>query len=170
MYHSPALYYPSPFPFSGRLPPRVSRKQSRLPDVAEAQPQHRNTIESEAPASVRRATHPERIDVVLEALAVRIQRRLHPTHPLGQRGWVVDTLRAGNNLLAAHEGIVRVRKRGVAGVEMRIEGARGGGVVREEVEVCLVLLEDEPAEGFLIGGAVMRALAFTSKMVRRLGT
>ena len=141
---------------SGRLPPRVSWKQRRLPDVPQAQPQHRDTVEPEAPASVRRAPHAERIDVVLEALAVRVQRRLHAAHPLRQHGRVVDTLGARHDLLAAHEGVVGVRERGVAGVEVGVEGASGSGVVREEVEVRVVLLQDEAAEAFFVGGAVGR--------------
>ena len=36
---------------------------------------------------------------------------------------------------------------------MRVEGAGGGGVVREDVEVCVVLLQDNPAEGLFVCGA-----------------
>lgn len=36
---------------------------------------------------------------------------------------------------------------------MRVEGAGGGGVVRQEIEVCVVPFEDEAAEGFLVWGA-----------------
>ena len=68
----------------------------------------------------------------------------------------MDALGAGDDLLAAHEGIVGVRKRGVARVEVGVEGAGGGGVVRQEVEVRLVLLEDDAAEGFFVGGAGRR--------------
>jgi len=52
---------------------------------------------------------------------------------------------------------------------MRVEGARGGGVVRQEVEVCVVLFEDEAAEGFLVGGAGGRVLVLCPMDLERGG-
>jgi hypothetical protein len=65
----------------------------------------------------------------------------------------VDPLGAGDDFLAPHEGVVGVGERRGGGREVRVEGAGGGGVVRQEVEVCVVPFEDEAAEGFLVWGA-----------------
>jgi len=78
---------------------------------------------------MRRAPHPEPINIVHEALGLGIQRRIHGPHARGQHGGVVDALGAGDNFLPAHEGVVGVGQGGVGRGEVRVEGAGGGGVV-----------------------------------------
>ena len=102
---------------------------------------------------MRRTAHPERIDIMPEALTLRVKWGVHALHSLGELGGVVDPLGAGDDFLAPHEGVVGVGERGGGGREVRVEGAGGGGVVRQEVEVCVVPFEDEAAEGFLVWGA-----------------
>ena len=68
----------------------------------------------------------------------------------------MDTLGAGDDFLAAHEGVVGVCKGGGGGGEVGVKGARGNGVVGEDVEVGVEFVEDEFSEGFFVGGAVMR--------------
>ena len=79
---------------------------------------------------MRGAAHPERIHIVPEALAVRVERRVHGLHARDERGWVVETLGARNDFLAAHEGVVGEGEVRGRGGWVRVEGAGGGGVVR----------------------------------------
>lgn len=102
---------------------------------------------------MRRTAHPERIDIMPEPLTLRVKRGVHALHPLGELCGVVDPLGAGDDFLAAHEGVVGVGQRRGGGREVRVEGPGGGGVVRQEVEVGVVPFEDEAAEGFLVWGA-----------------
>ena len=62
----------------------------------------------------------------------------------------MDTLGTGDYLLAAHEGIIRVGQRGIGWIEVGVERSSGDGVVSKNVEICVVLFEDEAAEGLLI--------------------
>lgn len=90
-----------------------------------------------------------------EPVRVRIERGIHGPHPRHQHDRVVDPLRARDDLLAAHEGVVGARQVRL-GWEGRVgvEGPDGERVVREDVEVGGVALEDEFAEGFFVRGAV----------------
>lgn len=88
-----------------------------------------------------------------EAFALRVQRRVILAHVLAELLVVVDTLRTGHDLLAAHEEVVGVGEGGVCRVGVRVEGAGGAREFVDGVEVGGVLLGDEVAEGFLLGGA-----------------
>ena len=66
----------------------------------------------------------------------------------------MPALGTGDDFLPAHEGVEGVAEVWRGGGGVCVEGACGGGVVGEEVEVCGVFLEDEAAEGFFVGGAV----------------
>lgn len=67
---------------------------------------------------------------------------------------VVDALGAAEDLLAAHVEVVGVAVAGAGGGH-GVEGADGEGVLVEYVEVGAVFLEDELAELFLLGCAVL---------------
>lgn len=85
-------------------------------------------------------------------------------HPLDQEVSIMDPLRPAHDLLAAHEEVVAVAVAAVgvlgAGVESGrvrrghgVEGPDGERVLVQDVEVCVVFLEDEAAEALLVGGA-----------------
>lgn len=66
----------------------------------------------------------------------------------------MDALRAGHDLLAAHEEVVRVGEGGVGRVGVRVERPDGAGEFVDGVEVGGVFRGYEAAEGFFLGGAV----------------
>jgi len=76
-----------------------------------------------------RTPHPKRINIMLEPFTLRVQGRIHSSHSLAEFYRIVDTLGAGDDFLAAHEGVVGVCEVGVFGVEMGVEGPGGDGIV-----------------------------------------
>ena len=104
---------------------------------------------------MRRRPVAKRVDIVLQPGAVRVDGRVVSAHALAQEVGIVDTLAAGEDLLAAHEEVVGVGCFGVVGGREGVEGADGGGEGVEDVEVCFVAVVDEFAEVFLVGGAVL---------------
>ena len=63
----------------------------------------------------------------------------------------MDTLAPGENLLAAHEEVVRVGYVGIVGRGKSVEGADCGREGVENVEVCFVAVVDEFAEVLFVG-------------------
>ena len=100
---------------------------------------------------MRAAAPAERLGVVAEPFGVG--REALGAHAGAEVGGVVDALGAGHDLLAAHEEVVRVGQGRVVGGGVRVEGAEGARVLVDGVEVRAVLLEDDSAEGFFLGGA-----------------
>lgn len=99
-----------------------------------------------------RATTPlERFYIVLESFIFGIET--FSAHGFAELGVEVDALGAGHDFLAAHEEVVGVCEGGVVGAGVGVEGAEGARVFVDGVEVCVVLLEDDFAEGFFLGGA-----------------
>lgn len=94
---------------------------------------------------MRRAAVLEAVDVVLQAVAGRVDGRVHPPHALAEEVVVVHTLGAGHDLLATHEHVVRVGKLGVAGGRHGVEGTDGERELIEDVEVRAVLFENKLA-------------------------
>lgn len=107
---------------------------------------------------MRGATLAEGIEVILEALLVRLKTL--STHRLLQLLDIVDTLGAGHDLLATHEEIVRVGEALVVGIGLGVEGTDGHGELVEDVEVGVVLLADDLAKLLLHRGGevVLEAL------------
>ena len=79
---------------------------------------------------MRCTRHLKRVDVVPETLALWVQGRVHAAHAFFQLGGIVHTLGPGDDLLAAHEGVVGVGEGRVCRIEVGVKGARGGRVVR----------------------------------------
>ena len=141
----------------------VSGEQAGEPDVRQTQPEHDDTLQTDSTTGVRRAAVAESVDVVAQALVLGVDGRDALAHALLQEGRVVDALRAGHDLLAAHEEVVAVGGAGVGvlgvvgglsfGAGHGVEGADGQRVLVEDVEVGAVLLEHEGAEALLVGGA-----------------
>ena len=102
---------------------------------------------------MRTTAPPKRLGIVPEALTQRIQRRITLPHVPAQILVVVDTLRAGHDLLPAHEEVVAVAELGVGGVGVRVEGPDAAREFVHGEEVGGVFLGDEAAEAaFLCGG------------------
>ena len=78
---------------------------------------------------MRRTAHAKSINIMSEAVTIRVERGLHGAHAGGESGRVVDTLGAGDDFLASHEGVVGMGEVGRGGGEVGVEGAGGGGVV-----------------------------------------
>ena len=106
------LHHPIPSQ-SRRQPPRIPRKQRRLPNIIQAQKELHDAVQAEPAAPVRTTPPPERVGVVPETLAGRVQS-LQP-HALDEGVVVVDALGAGHDFLPAHEEVVRVCQRRVRG-------------------------------------------------------
>ena len=83
---------------------RVPWKQRCPPNVVQLQEQHQHSLQADATAAVRGTSHPEPVEVALHRLGLNAFR----PHLLRQESGVVNTLCAGQNLLAAHEKVVRV--------------------------------------------------------------
>lgn len=102
---------------------------------------------------MRRASVLERVGVVPEAVAFRVQGRIVAAHVFAELGVGVDALSAGHDFLATHEEVERVGEEWVSGVGRGVEGAEGAGEFVHGEEIGGVFLEDEVAEGFFLGGA-----------------
>lgn len=74
----------------------------------------------------------------------------------------METLSSREDLLAAHEEVVRVGKEGVGRVGHGVEGTEGEGELVDDVVVGVVLLLDDDSEGLLGGGAVESREAVSS--------
>lgn len=98
---------------------------------------------------MRRRSQPESIHVALHIVGVDA----HGAHPLLQHGSIVQPLGTRENLLAAHEEVVRVGEQGVVGVGHGVEGSEGEGELVDDVVIGVVLLLDEDAERLLGRGA-----------------
>ena len=106
-----------------REAPRVPREQARIPQVAQLQEQHDESLEPDASARVRGHAPPEGVGVVLhlggvdaggfDALLDLLRR--------------VETLAAGEDLLATQEDVEGVGQFRVLGIGHRVEGAHFGG-------------------------------------------
>lgn len=102
-----------------------------------------------------RTTAPlERFRVVPEPLV--LGRHPFHAHAFEELGVDVDALRAGHDLLPAHEEVVGVCEGGVVRGGVRVEGAEGARVLVDGVEVGFVLFEHDLAEGLLLCGAEAR--------------
>ena len=82
----------------------------------------------------------------------------------------VDALRAGHDLLPAHEEVVGVCEGGVARGGVRVEGAEGARVLVDGVEVGFVLFEHDLAEGLLLCGAEARVSRMLPQSRRKRAT
>jgi hypothetical protein len=65
----------------------------------------------------------------------------------------VDTLGSGQNLLSAHEHVIRVGQARVCRGRHGIERANSKGELVEDIEVGAVLFEDELTEVFFLWGS-----------------
>lgn len=102
---------------------------------------------------MRRTPIPKRIRIMAEPFAQRIERGCVGAHALAQLGVAVDALRAGHDLLPAHEEVVGVGEGGVGRVWVGVEGAGGAREFVDAVEVGGVLGVHEAAEVLFLGGA-----------------
>ena len=59
---------------------------------------------------------------------------------------------------------MRVRR-----VEVRVEGTGGGGIVCEEVKVCVIFLEDKAAKCFFVGRTVKGQLLMRNGCSKKQG-
>lgn len=89
---------------------------------------------------------PKSVNVVLDSFTLGIDRRVVLLHALDQQRRVVDTLRAGQDLLATHEEVVGVGELGVFGARHGVKGPHGEWVLVEDVEVRSILVKDEFAQ------------------------
>ena len=148
---NPFLPHPLPPSLSRRQPARISRKQSRLADIIQPEEILHDTVQPQPAAAVRAAAPLERLGIMPEAAVVGVQAL--GAHAGAEVGVAVDALGAGHDFLAAHEEVVRVCEGGVVRGRVGVEGAEGAGVQVDGVEVRFVLVEDDFAEGFFLGGA-----------------
>jgi hypothetical protein len=126
-------------------------------------PRH-NTVQANTTTAVSRNTGlPENVDVFLDTWAGGVD-------PLGansrlQLGRIVDTLPTGADLLASHEKVIGIRDLGVGWVHLGVEGTGRLGELVEDVEVGLVLLADEGAEGLLLWSAHVLIVADVAELL-----
>ena len=66
----------------------------------------------------------------------------------------MQSLCARNYLLTTHEGVVGMGNGWLARGKVCVEGASARRVVRENVEVSVVFVEDYAAEGFFVRRAI----------------
>jgi hypothetical protein len=125
---------------------RVPREQTAHANVRKTQPKLNNTLKSETATSMRRASKPEAVDVVLGTSRLGVDRRVVLAHLRCEQFRVVDTLCAGADLLAAHEHVVGVGKKGIGGRWHGVGWANREWELVERVEVGVVLLENQLAE------------------------
>lgn len=136
----------------------VTGEQRSQTDVRQAEEEHNNTVQAETTAGVRRAALAESIEVILEALLVRLKAL--GAHRLLELLDIVDTLGTRHDFLATHEEVVRVGEAVVGGVSLGVEGTDSHGEFVQHVEIGVVLLADDVAELLLHGGGkvVLEAL------------
>jgi ABC-type lipopolysaccharide export system ATPase subunit len=124
----------------------VSGEHRGLADVLQAQVEHHHALQADAAAAVGQRAVLEGVDVALDrrdgdaALSGALHQQVH----------VVDTLRAGDDLLAADEQVVAVGPAGVVRVGHRVEGPGAQGVLVHDVEVGAVLLGHQLAKQLLV--------------------
>lgn len=136
----------------------VTGEQRSKTDVRQAKEEHDNTVQAKTTTGVRRATLAESVEVVLEALLVRLEAL--SAHRLLQLLDIVDTLGTGHDLLTTHEEVVGVGETLVVGVGLGVERTNSHGEFVKDVEVGVVLLADDLAKLLLHGGGevVLEAL------------
>lgn len=115
---------------------------------------------------MRFAALPETVDVLLDAVG----RHFQGIAPLDEQFGVVHALRAGRDLLAAHEDVLAVAEwhlpvilgqRCVTGGH-GLEGSHFQRVFFDALEVCLVFCQHYfPQHFFLRGGEIFLVLGFT---------
>ena len=88
-----------------------------MPDVAQAQVQHGDSLHADSAAGVRRTPILERIHVILNLANVDAMM----LDPFGQEIAVVNSLGAGQDLLATHEHVVAVGEARVVRVRHRVK-------------------------------------------------
>ena len=100
---------------------------------------------------MRRHAHaPEHIHILPDPRLVRIQALVPQTRLQLLRS--MQSLPTTEDLLPAHEEIIRVCQPGVFGVGHGVEGAGVDGEFVEDVEIGVVFLSDQGAEGFFLRG------------------
>lgn len=137
----------------------ITREHGGVADVGESEEEHHHTLQTDSAARMR-------VGSVREGLEVAVQRLEGDAAGLGslrEELGVVDSLGAGDDLLAANEDIVGVgellamrregRGDGVLRVGHRVEGADGERELVQDVEVGVVLLLHQAAELLLHGRA-----------------
>lgn len=98
---------------------------------------------------MRRTSLAESVEVVLEALLVRVNTLVE--HRSLQLLDVVDTLSSRHDLFTAHEEVVRVGELRVLRVGLGVEWSQGHGKLVEDEEVGVVLLPDDLTQLLLHG-------------------
>ena len=137
----------------------VTREERSAADVAKLEVEHDNTLETDTATSVRRSTEPEGIDVTLH----RLGSDTGNLHALDEVVGVVDTLSAREDLLSAHEEVVRVgvflksavtvlNTYGVLGIGHGVERTDSKRELVQDEVVGLVLFADQTTEELLILG------------------
>lgn len=92
-----------------RETPRVPGNQTSPPNITELQHQHDDAFKANASSTMRWAAPLKAIEVIGHRLRVD----LGLPHLLFEEDSVVDTLAAGENLLATDEDVIRVGEKGV---------------------------------------------------------
>ena len=123
----------------------VSREHRGLTDVLKTAEEFHDALETEACTGMGGSTVLERIDVVLDGLDGDALGR----GSLGEHDRVVHSLSSRGDLLSTHEEIVRVAVVRIVWVQHGVEGSDGGGVSIEHVEIGIMLILDDLAEGSL---------------------
>jgi len=82
----------------------VSWEEGSTSDVVQLQEKHKHPLETNASASMGRASHAESIDIALHALWINTLF----THLLAEEFRVMDTLCPRKNFLPTHEEVIRV--------------------------------------------------------------
>ena len=100
---------------------------------------------------MRRAAVAERIQIMPVAVVVGVEAL--GAHGVDEVGGAVDALRAGEDLLPAHEEVVAVGEVRVVRARVGVEGADAEWEFVEREEVAVVAGEDEGAEAFFLGCA-----------------
>uniref|UniRef100_A0A7S3CR00 Uncharacterized protein n=1 Tax=Strombidium rassoulzadegani TaxID=1082188 RepID=A0A7S3CR00_9SPIT len=143
----------------------VSGEEGALPNVVEVAVELDDSFEAEAGSSVGGGSVLEGVDVVLNG----VDGDAEVLGSLGEHLGVVDSLGSAGDLLSPHEEVVRVGVVGVGGVQHRVEGAHGRGVAVEHVEVGVVLLPHQLAQGLLsLGGEVVEGLLVDAGVLQHL--
>lgn len=113
-----------------------------------------------------RTAVPEAVDVLLGSGAVGVDGGVMLAHLRSEKLCVVDTLGAREDLLAAHEHVVRVGQKRVVRRGHCVGGAERDRELVQDIEVGVVLLEDEAAEVLFLGGAAGKLVHQTFRRVR----
>lgn len=91
-----------------RQPSRITRKRTRQPNIRQTQPKRDNPLQAHPTPSMLPTPVPECLDIVLQSQAIRVDGWVHAAHAFAQKVVLVDTLCAGQDLLAAHVEVVAV--------------------------------------------------------------